>query len=324
MRVAVTGAGGRLGSSIVRLLRDSAVAPEVLAWDIPEHDLDDPLSADRLVAAGRPDLVVHCAAWTDVDGCAREPALAMRRNGTAAGEIAVACANRGASMIAISTNEVYAGARTDGHTYAPGEATYPINPYGAAKLRGETLARAAFGASGAEFATAAARRAADAPAADGASRAGGAQLAIVRTAWLFGAPGLDFPRKILAAARRTRDEGGTLALVADETGNPTYAPDLAGAVVRLVGAAAAGSAISGIHHVVNAGAASRAEWAREVLRLAGVDVPTRDVPLSTWPRPSTPPPRALLEPTPLPGGPLRAWQEALREYLAQLPAEETR
>jgi dTDP-4-dehydrorhamnose reductase len=72
--------------------------------------------------------------------------------------------------------------------------------------------------------------------------------------------------------------------------------------------------VGGIHHVVNGGHASRAEWAREVLRLAGVSVPTRDMPMSKWPRPSTPPLWGVLEPTPLPGGGLRHWQAALAEY----------
>jgi len=79
----------------------------------------------------------------------------------------------------------------------------------------------------------------------------------------------------------------------------------------------------GIHQVVNGGSASRAEWAREVLRLAGVTVPTREVPMSTWPRPSMPPAWAVLEPTPLPGGPLRDWRAALAEYLTeQTPTQE--
>ncbi len=79
-------------------------------------------------------------------------------------------------------------------------------------------------------------------------------------------------------------------------------------------ARADGRGLGGIHHIVNAGRASRAEWAREVLRLAGLDVPTQDVPMSTWPRPSRPPAWGVLEPTPLPGGPLRDWREALAAY----------
>jgi len=88
MRVAVTGAGGRFGTALVAALSRAAFVDEVLAWDLPDHNLDDPESAMRLVSRNRPDMVVHAAAWTDVDGCARDPAQAMRRNGTATGEMA--------------------------------------------------------------------------------------------------------------------------------------------------------------------------------------------------------------------------------------------
>ena len=314
MKVAVTGAGGRLGSALRSALAGSAAATEVLAWDLPEHNLDDPESAGRLVREARPDLVIHAAAWTDVDGCARDPALAMRRNGEAAGEMARACAGTGAAMIAISTNEVFDGLRLDRRPYQPTDRTGPGNPYGEAKLAGERLARAAFGAAGAAFEGAAlvpfqSRLPSTPP------------LAIVRTSWLFGPPGADFPSKILAAAERARAEGRPLDLVADEFASPTYAPDLARAIVGLVEVAATQGkhVIGGIHHIVNAGQASRAEWGREVLRVAGVAIDTRDVPLSAWPRPSTPPAWGVLAPTPLPEGQLRGWKAALAEYLTSQP-----
>ena len=118
MRVAVTGAGGRLGTALAGRLSDSPLVDEVLAWDLPEHDLDDPESAMRLVRLHHPDLVIHAAAWTDVDGCARDPGRALRRNGTATGEMAQACAASGSALIAVSTNEVFDGLRTDGRPYA--------------------------------------------------------------------------------------------------------------------------------------------------------------------------------------------------------------
>jgi dTDP-4-dehydrorhamnose reductase len=308
MRIAVTGAGGRLGSALVKTLPSSSFVREVLAWDLPEHDLDDPTSAERLIGTFRPDAVVHCAAWTDVDGCARNPDLAMRRNGTAVGEIARACVSVGAGLIVVSTNEVFDGSRTDGLPYAPTETPDPANPYGASKLAGEAAARAAFQATGRDFDAAAL--------ADGGEHV--APLAIVRTAWLFGRPGIDFPQKILAAAERARDQHQSLALVSDEIGTPTYAPDLASAIVRLLAEAAraSGRGFGGIHHVVNGGQASRATWAREVLRLARIDVATNDVPSTTWPRPSTPPPWGVLQTTPLPGGSLRDWREALAEHMS--------
>jgi dTDP-4-dehydrorhamnose reductase len=137
----------------------------------------------------------------------------------------------------------------------------------------------------------------------------------VRTAWLFGPPGNDFPAKILVAAERAVAAGGPLRLVADEIGSPTCTIDLADAISELIG----GVAIEGVHHLVNGGAVSRADWARELLRQARIEVTTEDVPASTWPRASTPPAWAVLEPTPLPGGePMRPWQQALADYLPAL------
>jgi dTDP-4-dehydrorhamnose reductase len=316
MRVAVTGAGGRLGSALVKGFTAASFVHEVLAWDLPEHNLDNPESAQRLISRYRPDVVIHAAAWTDVNGCAEQPLVAMRRNGTAAGEMAEACVNAGAALFMVSTNEVFDGLRSDGLPYRPTDVPHPPNPYGAAKLAGEQAARAAFWATGDEFAAAAlgpgTARDSTIPA-----------LAIVRTAWLFGLPGADFPQKILAAARAARQSGTTMNLVSDEIGCPTYATDLAAAILELVRESGrpSGRGIGGIHHIINTGSASRADWAREVFRLAGVDVQTRDVPLKTFQRPSTPPPWGVLEPTPLPDGPLRAWQDAMADYVDLLPRD---
>jgi dTDP-4-dehydrorhamnose reductase len=296
MRVAVSGASGRLGRALVGALEEAAfVGPSgPMGWSRPDFDLDAPDAFPALLDRDRPEVVVHAAAWTDVDGCARDPELAVARNGLATGRLAEAAAERGIDLIVVSTNEVFDGRRTDGRGYTGDDPPSPINPYGASKLAGEVLAREAYASS---------------------SSAGGAALGIVRTAWLYGPPGNDFPAKILKAADRARDGGEPLRLVADETGSPTYAADLAEAIAELIGAAA----VAGTHHIVNGGQASRAGWGREVLRQAGVIVETENVPASTWPRASTPPAWAVLEPTPLPGGePLRPWQAALADYLPQL------
>ena len=122
-----------------------------------------------------------------------------------------ACA-AGVDLVLVSTNEVFDGQRTDGRGYGPGDPPRPVNPYGASKLAGEIAARAAF-----------ARRWRRLEAGPGTPLAARPQLAIVRTAWLFGPPGNDFPAKILAAADRARAAGEPLRVVGDEVGSPTYA-----------------------------------------------------------------------------------------------------
>jgi dTDP-4-dehydrorhamnose reductase len=325
MRVAVTGARGRLGRSLIAALEEAPFTGPAgpIAWSRPELDLDALAAetAGRLLDRDRPDVVIHAAAWTDVDGNAREPDLALRRNGVATGLLAEATAVRGLDLIVISTNEVFDGARTDGRGYRAGEPTSPINAYGQSKLEGERFAIEAY-TTVAGLASAGrdapdpvrARPAELAPfvPADGAPA--GPQLAIVRTAWLFGRGEPDFPAKILANAERAKAAGEALRAVHDETGSPTSTDDLAEAIVELLWA----GRFAGLHHLVNTGTATRAEWAREVLRLARVDVPIEEVPASTWPRASTPPRWAVLEPTPLPSGePMRPWQAALADRLAR-------
>jgi dTDP-4-dehydrorhamnose reductase len=302
MRVAVVGVNGRLGHALVTALEDAPFTggSEVIGWDQPELDLDTltEASAGAFLDVERPEAVIHTAAWTDVDGCARDPELAMRRNGTAVGELAAACARRGIDMVFISTNEVFDGRRTDGVGYAPDDERSPINPYGAAKAAAEQLAIAAFEADEAR-----------------------GRLAITRTSWLHGPPGSDFPAKIAAAALRARAAGTPLQVVADEIGAPTYAPDLAAAIVGLLAADAltTAPARTAIHHLVNAGHASRADWAREVLRALALDVEVVDVPGSTWQRASTPPMWAVMQPTPLPSGrTMRPWQEAFADAVPAL------
>jgi dTDP-4-dehydrorhamnose reductase len=304
VRVAVTGANGRLGRALIAALEEAAfVGPSgPLAWGRESFDLDAPERIAAVLDRDRPETVVHAAAWTDVDGCARQPELAMARNATATRALAEACAARGLDLIVVSTNEVFDGRRTDGHGYAPTDPTNPINAYGASKLAGERAAMAAYGRDG------------QAAGARGTSEGAGS-LGIVRTAWLFGPPGNDFPAKILSAAERANAVAEPLRLVADEIGSPTYAVDLAEAIAELIG----GAAIDGAHHLVNGGAVSRAGWARELLRQARLEVATEDVPASTWSRVSTPPAWAVLEPTPLPGNePMRPWQAALADYLPSL------
>ena len=289
MRVAVTGAGGRLGRALLEALSDAPFTGPAgpLAWGRAVFDLDAPEGVEAWLERDRPEVVVHAAAWTDVDGCALDPGSAMQRNALATGVLAAACAGRGTDLLLVSTNEVFDGTRTDGRPYQPTDPPAPANPYGASKAEGERLASLAFAA------------------------APGAGLGIARTAWLFGSPGRDFPSRILEAAERARVAGAPLLVVDDEWGTPTYTADVADAIVELL----AEDAVAGIHHLVNGGLASRADWARDVVIRAGLEVPLEAVPSIAWERPSRPPAWGVLAPTPLPSGePLRSWRDAMADY----------
>jgi dTDP-4-dehydrorhamnose reductase len=296
VRIAVTGAAGRLGRALVEGLGEAPFSGPLgpIGWTRDAFDLDEPAGVGERLDRERIEVVVHAAAWTDVDGCAREPELALRRNGEATAVLARACAERGLDLVVVSTNEVFDGRRTDGRGYDPTDEPAPGNPYGASKLAGERAAREAY-----------------------AGARGGA-LGIVRTAWLFGPGKPDFPAKILAAARAAVERGEPLRAVGDEWGSPTYTADVADAIAELLGEAA----VDGVHHVVNAETASRADWARDVVARAGLPVEVEDVPSSTWPRPSVAPRWGVLAATPLPSGePLRPWRQAMADYAPVLLRE---
>jgi dTDP-4-dehydrorhamnose reductase len=291
MRVAVTGSTGRLGRALIRALEDAPFTGPMgpIAWSRDVFDLDAPDGIGAVLDRDRPEVVVHTAAWTDVDGCARQPDLATRRNGVATGVLAEACGRRGTDLVIVSTNEIFDGQRTDRHGYAPTDHPNPANPYGASKLAGERAARGAF--------------------------EHGGTLGIARTAWLFGPPGPDFPRKITDAADRAVARGEALRVVGDEWGTPTYAADVAEAICELL----AEDAHGGIHHLINGGTATRADWARSTLESLGHEAVVEAVPASTWERASTPPRWGVLAATPLASGePIRPWPQAMADYLPTL------
>lgn len=260
--VAVTGARGRLGSAVVAALEGAGVG--AIGWSRPHYDLDDSGTAERLIERDGPDLVIHCAGWVDVDGCARDPDLAIRRNGDATRELAEACSTRQVPLLYVSTNEVFDGRRDDGHGYTEADAPNPPNPYGASKLKGELAAAAAFSGTAAD-------------------------LWIVRTAWLFGASGNDFPSKIIAAADRL-DEDASLRVVSDEFGNPTHTAHLAVALMALVRLAPPGT-----YHLASTPPASRYEWARDVLATARPTVRVEPISRAEYQRASEPPAWGVLD-----------------------------
>ncbi len=257
-RVAITGAAGQLGRELVRAFGQAG--DEVLALSRPDFDLTEPAHLARLTSWG-PDIVVNAAAWTDVDGAAREPERAMAINGDGAGAVARAASDAGAMIVQVSTNEVFDGALD--RPYVETDEPNPINPYGASKLAGERLVAAA-----------------------------SPRHLVVRTAWLYGAA-VSFPEKIRAVAERALAEGTAVRIVDDEWGNPTDVRWLGPAIERLVRIELAAAEPLHLYHVAGWPPATRFGWARSLL----ADLPVRLEPISAdeYPRASRVPRRAVLD-----------------------------
>lgn len=273
MRVFITGNRGQLGRAL-----NAALAGETVTGNLPETDITDRAAIRAAIAACRPDVVIHAAAWTDVDGCARDPERAYRVNTLGTQNVALACAEVGAAMVYISTNEVFDGAATE--PYREWDPLHPINPYGQSKAAGEWLVSHLL-----------------------------TRFYIVRTAWLYAPGGRNFPHRIIQLA----DEQGALRVVVDEVSNPTYAPDLAAALAALIRTDA-----YGVYHLTNSGYCSRYEFARAILRLTGREhIPVEPIPLNQFQRDSTPPRFAPLANTAAAalGITLRPWEDALAEFL---------
>jgi dTDP-4-dehydrorhamnose reductase len=274
MRIVITGGRGQLGRELTRVL---VPQHQVAILDLPECDITQRGAVEQ-IANLVPDLVIHAAAMTDVDGCARDPLAAFRANALGTQNVALACQRAHAAMLYISTNEVFDGAKNS--PYLEFDEPRPINPYGASKLAGERYVQMLLD-----------------------------RFYIVRTAWLYARGGNNFPKKIVEAAKAN----GKLTVVADEIGSPTYAPDLTRAIAQLIE-----TQHHGIYHLVNEGAVSRLDFATRILRLAGLGhVPITPIALADWKRDSTPPRYSALAnfaAATMLGIQLRTWEEALAEF----------
>jgi dTDP-4-dehydrorhamnose reductase len=284
----IVGSRGQLGHALGQRLatRSGGGAEIVAAADLPELDAADPLAvAAWLDAQPGPaaDFLVNAAAFTHVDRCEREPEAAARANAEAPGVLAAACAQRGIRLAHVSTDYVFAG---DCETpYREDDEPDPRSAYGRTKLGGEWAVAAA------------------AP-----------DSLIVRTSWVFGR-GRNFLAAVLdqAQARRRDDDPTPLRVVDDQRGRPTYAFDLAGAIIRLLE-----SGRDGLFHVANDGVASWWELARACLDESGfadlsverirTDELDLDAPRPAWSVLDC----SRLEAT---GIEMRSWREALAAYL---------
>lgn len=277
MRILITGGAGQLGTA----LQTELTQHQLFAIDLPEVDITDKDALFTAVSSTTPDVIIHCAAYTDVDGCAKDPALAYKVNGLGTQNVALACQKFNVEMVHISTNEVFAGDNPSG--YEEWMPRNPANPYGRSKASAEAHVQNLL-----------------------------TRYYIVRPAWLYAPQGRNFIHAILDRARNT----GQLCVVTDEIGNPTYAKDLAVAVGQLIE-----TQQYGIYHFVNSGSCSRWAFANEILRQAGLtNVVNTPILGKEFKRPSTPPPFGALHNIAgkAIGIELRPWQEALAEYLGDV------
>ena len=274
--VLVIGVHGQLGRSVADAARRLGMT--VVGHDLDTLDIRDPEAVLAVVQDTRPSVLVNCAAFTAVDDCETDEDTALAVNGTAVGHLATACEAFDTRLIHLSTDYVFDG--TGRRPYREDDPVAPATAYGRTKLEGERQARTI------------------------------PDHLVVRTAWLFGHGGRHFVDAI-----RTQIEGGagSLRVVADQVGSPTFCDDLADALLGLCATPA-----TGVVHVVNSGQVSWHGFAQEIARLLESDVAVDPVMTADYPRPAPRPAYSVLDSSRLAGllgRRMPPWEDALARYL---------
>jgi dTDP-4-dehydrorhamnose reductase len=285
MRIAVTGAGGLLGSELCRQLAGAAIPLE-----FPAFDLTDPASVRRGVEGARPEAVINTAAYTQVDAAEKDAETCRAVNVAGVRYLAETCGRVGANLVQVSTDYVFGGDLNRRTPYRESDPPVPQGIYAKSKLDGEREAAAC-----------------------------GEHL-IVRSCGLFGRPGprtvkQPFVDAMLALGAR----GEAVRVVDDQWVSPTYAIHMARAILFLLVAKARGT-----YHVVNAGCATWRQVAEEIFRQAGLAVEVHPITTAEFGADAPRPAYSVLDASKyrsLGGPPLPAWQDALAEYLASRKGE---
>jgi dTDP-4-dehydrorhamnose reductase len=275
MRIAVTGVGGMLATDVCRAAESAAL--DVLAWGQAELDVTDQSAVEAKIRRASPQVVINCAAWTDVDRAesSEQPALAV--NGLGAGNVALAAAAAEAWTIHISTDYVFDG--TKHRPYVESDRPAPLSAYGRTKLEGERAV----------------------------ARAAPAAHTIVRSSWLFGVGGRCFPQTIL----RLAGEREELTVVADQVGAPTFTGHLARALLDL-----SARRVLGVVHVAGGGQCSWFEFACAVVSFAGLQTEIIPGRTQDQDRPAPRPPYSVLRSERPEAPTLPDWHQGLAEYMA--------
>ena len=285
MRIAVLGAAGQLGRELCRLLPPADAIPLTRS----DTDLHNPAAVRTRLEAVRPDVIVNCAADNRVDAAEADARDAVAVNALGVAALSRHCRDHDALLVHVSTDYVFDGRAT--RPYTEDDPVGPLGAYARTKLAGELFAQAL------------------AP-----------RHAILRVAGLYAEGGSrgkggNFVDKVLAQARA----GKPLRVVADQVTAPTWARDVAVAMVRLIPRLADGSAPHGVYHVTNEGACSWYEFAQAALELAGVRAEITPIDTAALAAPAPRPAYSVLANARLAAigePPLRSWRAALAAYLA--------
>jgi dTDP-4-dehydrorhamnose reductase len=257
------------------------------SYNFVQCDITDYASLERIVKRIKPEIVIHTAAFTDVDACELEPDKAELINGLGTQYTAEAALQGGARIVYISTDFVFDGSKTS--PYTERDTPNPVNVYGKSKLDGERFV---------------------------ADRFRKGDFFVIRSSWMFGPNGKNFIETVLRAAKA----GKKLRIVTDQFGSPTYTVDLASGVCDLMEAAKGRDNAYGVYHITNSGDCSWYRLAEKALELSNIyDVELLPIVSEELSRPAERPRFSVLDNSRyihLTGKPLRSWEKALEDYIA--------
>ena len=264
-----------LGHDLIDVLKDNH---ELILTTSKTLDITDKSHVIEFISENRPDIVINSAAYTNVDGCEENQETAYSINGDGVRNLALACSEVDCPLVHISTDYVFNGENT--RPWVEDDEIGPISIYGKSKLKGEEAILEILD-----------------------------KFFIIRTAWLYGINGGNFPKTMLELAKSHSE----ITVVYDEVGTPTYTPDLAEAISKLIE-----TDYYGIYHITNSGSCSWCEFARYIFEVAGKDVKVIPVTASEFARPAPRPHYSVLENKKwIDNGfePLRSYKDASKEYI---------
>lgn len=283
--ILVTGANGQLGNSI-RLLAKHYPQYNFLFTDVDTLDITDPQAVGKAIKDNQVDYVVNCAAYTAVDKAEDDEELCRRLNCYAVGLLGKAAHEAGAKMVHVSTDYVFSG--TSCLPYKETDETRPVSAYGRTKLAGEQILQEVC-----------------------------PEAVIIRTAWLYSEFGSNFVKTVLRLGKE-RDE---LRFVFDQIGTPTYAGDLAAAVMAVVTADEKGAYVPGIYHYSNEGVCSWYDFTIKILEIAGIGSRVFPIETKEYPTKAVRPPYSVLNKSKIKqtyGIAIPHWEASLRVCLEKL------